>query len=247
MSTSSLDTEITETESLLVQAQTPGVKKLLQNHLANLKNRILELSKPAPAPSPAPVPSAPVSSAVPPKIPTIQKAGAFVPITDFAWDQGDHGSKDISIFIDLPDVGTAKDRVNCVFGKHSIDLTIMDLNGKNYRLINENLEKDIVPNECKTIVKANKIVLKLIKHKGQYSYESWTQLTSKKPRDAAEEAKKKDNPTGGIMDMMKEMYDSGDDQMKKIIGEAMLKSSKGEKSAPTPLSMTEMEDIDHPL
>ena len=32
---------------------------------------------------------------------------------------------------------------------------------------------------------------------------------------------------GGIMDMMKDMYDSGDDQMKKVIGEAMLKSKTG--------------------
>ena len=29
------------------------------------------------------------------------------------------------------------------------------------------------------------------------------------------------------MDMMKDMYDSGDDQMKKVIGEAMLKSKQG--------------------
>lgn len=31
------------------------------------------------------------------------------------------------------------------------------------------------------------------------------------------------------MDMMKDMYDEGDDNMKKIIGEAMLKSQRGEK------------------
>jgi calcyclin binding protein len=40
---------------------------------------------------------------------------------------------------------------------------------------------------------------------------------------------------GGIMDMMKDMYDEGDDSMKKIIGEAMLKSKSGEKSEPPPM------------
>ena len=30
------------------------------------------------------------------------------------------------------------------------------------------------------------------------------------------------------MDLMKDMYDSGDDQMKKTIGEAMLKSRQGQ-------------------
>ena len=39
---------------------------------------------------------------------------------------------------------------------------------------------------------------------------------------------------GGIMDMMKNMYDEGDENMKKIIGEAMMKSRMGEKpSMPT--------------
>lgn len=36
----------------------------------------------------------------------------------------------------------------------------------------------------------------------------------------------------GIMDMMKNMYEEGDDSMRKIIGEAMLKSQRGEASAP---------------
>ena len=36
----------------------------------------------------------------------------------------------------------------------------------------------------------------------------------------------------GIMDMMKEMYDDGDEQTKKVIGEAMLKSRSGDKSMP---------------
>ena len=31
------------------------------------------------------------------------------------------------------------------------------------------------------------------------------------------------------MDMMKDMYDEGDENMKKIIGEAMMKSRSGEK------------------
>ena len=36
------------------------------------------------------------------------------------------------------------------------------------------------------------------------------------------------DPMGGIMDMMKDMYDSGDDNMKKAIGEAMVKSRQND-------------------
>jgi len=119
-----------------------------------------------------------------------------------------------------------KDRVEVAFTKNSFDMKVQGLNGRNYRLIKDNLEKDIVPAESKFIVKANKVVLKLKKIKGEYSYEHWSSLTAKKKR---EEGNKKADPMGGIMDMMKNMYDDGDENMKKVIGEAMLKSKMGEK------------------
>ena len=66
------------------------------------------------------------------------------------------------------------------------------------------------------------------KVKGEYgSYDSWNQLTAKKKKKK-EKAATKDNPMGGIMDMMKDMYDNGDDQMKKMIGETMMKQRNGE-------------------
>lgn len=40
-----------------------------------------------------------------------------------------------------------------------------------------------------------------------------TDLESKKSKE--QEAKTKDDPTAGIMDLMKDMYDSGDENMKK--------------------------------
>ena len=46
-------------------------------------------------------------------------------------------------------------------------------------------------------------------------------LVSKRPK--TEDGKEKD-PGSELMDMMKDMYDNGDDQMKKALGEAMLKS-----------------------
>ena len=56
----------------------------------------------------------------------------------------------------------------------------------------------------------------------------WTcryDLTSKKTSE--EKKKSTADPTSGIMDMMKQMYDDGDDSMKKTIGEAMAKSRQG--------------------
>lgn len=175
-----------------------------------------------------------VSTTTQQKAAPVAPSAKFVNLEDISWDQGSNSydSPTVTVYVGLPGVIKAKDRVDCKFGAYSIDLTVMDHEGKNYRYVQTNLEKDIVPADCKVLVKNNKIILKLAKLKGQYSYESWMNLVAKKKRDPAEDKKKKDDPTGGIMDMMRNMYDEGDENMKKIIGESMLKSRSGEKMEP---------------
>ena len=51
----------------------------------------------------------------------------------------------------------------------------------------------------------------------QRHHDQWLELTAKKPK--AEGGAKTDDPSASIMDMMKQMYDDGDDSMKKAIGE----------------------------
>ena len=102
-----------------------------------------------------------------------------------------------------------KSKIACQFTNGSLDLVVTDFGGKNYRLLNDNLEHDIVPENSKYVIKPNKLVLKLGKVKGEYSYDSWTQLTAKKKkkRDATgKTVKDTDNPMAGIMDLMKDMY-----------------------------------------
>ena len=133
-------------------------------------------------------------------------------------------------------MGSVKDKVQVNFTKHSFDVRVLGLNGKHFRLVKDNLEKDILPDESSFSVKNNKIVIKLQKKKGEFSYDHWTALTSKKKREDNEVSQgSKADPMGGIMDMMKNMYEEGDDSMRKIIGEAMLKSSRGEAAAPPSL------------
>merc|ERR1712065_64188 len=154
----------------------------------------------------------------------------YISIDNFAWDQGEYNSPTVTIYVDLPGVGSVKDNVKCEFKKDEFDLTIHGLNGKNYRLLKDNLDKDIIPGNSKIIVKKDKVVVKLAKVKGEYSYDHWTGLTSKKTKEKKEASSK--DPMGGIMDMMRDMYEDGDDNMKRVIGEAMMKAQRGEKSDP---------------
>ena len=115
--------------------------------------------------------------------------------------------------------------MSCDFTDSSFDLKIHDLNGKSYRLRKDHLDKKIVPADSKVIVKKNRLTIKMLKVKGEYGYDSWLDLTQKNPN----KPKDKDaDPGSEIMDMMKQMYNDGDDTMRKTLGEAMLKSRQKE-------------------
>ena len=193
---------------------------------------------PAPDPAPAPAPAKPATApAAPPpapvKLPTRVPEGGpsvtYTTIPSFGWDQDSYSADPNFVYVYITSgvdgVGDIKERVTCDFTARSFDLKIGDLKGKHLRLFKNNLDKDIDPAQSKVIVKKSQIKIKMRKVKGQYGYDQWVDLVSKRPRE--EDGKDKD-PGAALMDMMKEMYDSGDDQLKKTLGEAMLKSRQKE-------------------
>ena len=125
-----------------------------------------------------------------------------------------------------------KSEVVCDFTKDSFDLRVHNLDGRNYRCVKDNLDKDIDPAKSKIRIKSNKVYVKLHKIPGEYGPDHWTELTSKKSKkDKLAKAKAKAaDPMGGIMDLMKDMYESGDEKMKETIGKAMYDSRMGKKA-----------------
>jgi len=243
-----MSNEIAFIEKTLAECTFSGTANVLKQYLLGLKAAQAEPASSSTASASPALPASPPKSAAPPvalaqaRAPAPPSGAKFVNLEDISWDQGaGFDTPTLSVYVGLPGVGKVKDQVDCKFGTCSIDLIVNDLDGKNYRYVQTNLEKDIIPAECKVLVKNNKVILKLAKVKGQYSYESWQNLVAKKKRDPEEERKKKADPSGGIMDMMKNLYDEGDDSMKKVIGEAMMKSQRGEKSDPS--EMPDMPDM----
>ena len=164
----------------------------------------------------------PVATATPPAIPS--PLLKYTAIDRFSFDAGQYNSQFVTVYVPLPGVGSVRDAVTCHFGKDSFDLIVPDLRGQSYRLYKDQLEKDIDTEKCNFIVKADKIIVKLAKIKGEYgSYDYWTKLSDPKKKN-----KKDTNPQASIMQLMKDMYEDGDDQMKKVIGETMLKQQRGE-------------------
>ena len=77
------------------------------------------------------------------------------------------------------------------------------------------------------IVKKNRVTLKLRKVEREFGADHWGALTKKRPGAAAAGGAAgggDKDPAAGIMDLMRDLYEEGDDNMRKTIGEAMLKS-----------------------
>ena len=102
-------------------------------------------------------------------------------------------------------------------------MRILHFNGKNYRLKISPLHDIIDPAASKLKVKSNSITLDLVKKKSKY----WSDIKQTKSlTKAADEVDKKkkdgdeENPSAGLMNLMKELYDTGDDNIKRTIAES---------------------------
>jgi calcyclin binding protein len=184
-------------------------------------------------------PAAPVPKRSPaPNVMITSNSVKYRSFPTIQFDAGGYNGPTVTVYVPLEGIGKHdRAKISCQFTSGSFDLIVSDFEGgANYRLLNDNLEHEIDVSQSKFVIKPNKIIIKLGKVKSGTeswsSYDSWTQLSSKKSKDknaTGTGGKKKDDPMGGIMDMMKDMYESGDDNMKKVIGEAMYKQRMGQK------------------
>ncbi|GLD94374.1 hypothetical protein PINS_up002985 [Pythium insidiosum] len=235
--------EVAELERLLALAQCDGNRRDLSQLLATKQQQLLEATassanKDEPAepmavdasvdasvddavelPKPAPVK---VGTHAAKPSDTGEDVHVYTEISRFGWEDEGYGKDKVMVHImsgidgvgDLP-----KENVTCQFTKDSFDLKILGLGGKNYRLVKHHLDKEIDASKSSVRVKKNRVAITLWK---QDKHNSWMNLTAKnpnKPRGA-----NASDPAAGIMDMMKEMYDEGDDEMKRTIAKAWSES-----------------------
>lgn len=114
-----------------------------------------------------------------------------------------------------------KHNIDCEFNDNSLDLRILNFNGKNLRLKIAALNNIIDPAASKLKIKNNSIIMELKKGNKKY----WDDIKEKKSKAGASLSKKQDNedvkdPGASLMNMMKELYETGDENMKRTIAES---------------------------
>jgi len=143
-----------------------------------------------------------------------------VKLTKYAWDQSD---KYFKIFISLNNIQKLdKEKVSCVFNERSIEFKAKEMDGKNYSLIIKNLAEEIDPAKSYMKIKTDSVVVFLSKVKQI----TWPTVTAEEKKSKEYKAPVlsgsdiSDDPNASLMNMMKQLYDSGDDDMKRQIAKS---------------------------
>jgi len=147
----------------------------------------------------------------------------------YFWDQE---SKIVKINVELEGIGDVpKEDIEVTFKSHSFEM-ICNCKGKQYRFSLSNLAHPIVESESSFRVRpgGKRIIFSLKKKESKH----WDSIF-KKEEPLRKPKMDSSDPSQGIMDLMKNMYDEGDDDMKRTIAKAWIESrEKNEKKGGMP-------------
>ncbi|CAF4930696.1 unnamed protein product [Pieris macdunnoughi] len=220
-----LRSDIDEFKVLLNQANRKRVQDFLSleirkletewiNLKENMKETPLEVVKPAPSVS-------------------AQKKRFQIKLNGYGWDQSD---KYVKVFVTLKDVQTIpKERVTCNLTEKSMELYVEDLDSKDYKLVINNLLYPINVAESHWKQKTDMVVIFLAKSeptKWSHMTEIEKKFEDKRSNRLKPEPVETDNkdPQASIMSLMKNMYETGDDEMKKMITKAFYEGQQKNKT-----------------
>ncbi|CAL5346316.1 hypothetical protein CsSME_00030133 [Camellia sinensis var. sinensis] len=211
--------DLEELRQLQSIAKRPRVVSLISSEIRDLEKLSKEAASTVtsqaqtPSPTPTPIPTAKVAS---------NPALNYLTLGSFSWDQD---NDKVKIYVSLE--GVDQEKIETVFKPMLIDIKFHDVQGKNYRCAIPKLNKEIVPDKCKVIVKPTRVIITLPKA----SKGNWLDLHFKEDKLKPNLDKERD-PMAGIMDLMKNMYEEGDDEMKKTIAKAWTDARSGKAADP---------------
>ncbi|KAK0579874.1 hypothetical protein LWI29_032941 [Acer saccharum] len=209
--------DLEELRQLHSIAKRPRIISLINTEIQNLE----KFSKDAGLAAPATVSQSPTPITTAAKVP-YTPALSYVTVASFSWDQD---NEKVKIYISLE--GVDKEKMETEFKQMSFDVKFHDVQGKNYRFTIPKLNKEIVPESCKAVVKPTRVIITLVKA----SKGNWLDLPFKDDKLKPNLDKERD-PMAGIMDLMKNMYQEGDDEMKQTIAKAWTDARSGKTADP---------------
>ncbi|XP_066250933.1 calcyclin-binding protein [Euwallacea similis] len=161
----------------------------------------------------------------PPKIsPKTTNIPYEVKLSNYAWDQS---QKFVKFYITLPKVNTVPaENVQCNFQEKSLELIVKNLENKDYVFKVTQLLYSIDPKSSTYKVKNDLILINAAKHEDiHWSHVTeWEKKASENKKMPSLDMEDKSDPSAGLMSLMKNMYETGDDEMKRTIAKAWTES-----------------------
>ncbi|XP_053610892.1 calcyclin-binding protein [Plodia interpunctella] len=223
-----LRSDIDELNALLKQAKRKKVQDILSLEVRKLETEWITIKEKEDVPaSPMEVSPVPTTSA-----PT-QSKRYQIKLNGYGWDQSD---KFIQVFVTLKDVQTVpKEQVYCKLTERSMELHVDSLDNKDYLLVINNLLEPINVAECHWKQKTDRVVVFLAKKQQNVKWSHMTEIEKKfedqrNNRFKADDMDKNKDPQESIMSLMKNMYETGDDEMKRMISKAWYEGQHKKKT-----------------
>ncbi|KAG3294545.1 CACYBP-like [Ictidomys tridecemlineatus] len=157
--------------------------------------------------------------------------GSTLKISNYGWDQSD---KFVKIDITLTGVHQVPAKnVPVHFTERSFDLLVRTLNGKNYSMIVKNLLKPISVKGSPRKVKTDTALI-LCRKKAEntwWEYLTWVEKECKKKEKPSYDTKT--DPSEGLMNVLKKIYEDGDDDMNRTINKVWVESKEKQAKGDT--------------
>ncbi|CAN0250365.1 unnamed protein product, partial [Lampetra planeri] len=197
-----------ELKKLLESATRPAVQELLKKELRRVDREASSRAQQSKAADASPK----AATAGPP---------STTKLSNYGWDQSE---KFLKVYVSLEGVQKApSENVSVEFKERSFSLLVRDFEGKSYSMSVIELLHPIDPAKSSWKVKTDSVLVMCRKTKE----ETWKFLTSleKKTLDKEKPKMEEDvDPSEGLMKILKQMYDDGDDDMKRTISKAWVES-----------------------
>uniref|UniRef100_A0A0N4ZK22 Calcyclin-binding protein n=1 Tax=Parastrongyloides trichosuri TaxID=131310 RepID=A0A0N4ZK22_PARTI len=140
-------------------------------------------------------------------------------ITNYSYEDS---NKTLKLYIPIPGAKEASlESFRLNIKSEELAFNATDINGKDYEFILKGLYGKVIPEEC-TFKQKTDMILIVLKKAKEDKWSTVLKLGDKKKKMDLDT--NETNPEEGIMNLMREMYENGDDQMRKTIGEAMMKA-----------------------
>ncbi|CAK1586905.1 unnamed protein product [Parnassius mnemosyne] len=225
---SELKNDIDELNDLLKLAKRKRVQDLLSVEVRKLETEWIKLRDSA------------SSSITPMEVTPVPTTSALVPekryqvkLNGYGWDQSD---KYIKVFVTLKNVhNLPKEQVYCKLTEKSMELIVENLENKDYTLLINKLLEPINVGESHWKQKTDMVVIFLAKQHPNIKWSHMTEIEKKfedqrNNRFKSDDFDKKD-PQESIMSLMKNMYETGDDEMKRMISKAWYEGQQKQKTS----------------